>query len=92
MYTYDDNGNLATETTGNIVTIYSYNDANMVLTMGTKVDNANVTSFVYNYYTDGNQRTKVDTINNVTTAYTYDGAGQLKSEVKTGSVTQNDFH
>ena len=40
----------------------------MVLTMTTTKGNANVTNFVYNYYTDGNQRTKVDTINNVTTA------------------------
>ena len=91
-YTYDDNGNLETEATADIVTTYGYNDANMVLTMATTKGNANVTTFVYNYYTDGNQRTKVDTINNVTTSYTYDGAGQLKSEVKTGSVNQTDLY
>ena len=36
--------------------------------------------------------TKVDNVNTITTSYTYDGAGQLKTEVKTGSVTQTDLY
>lgn len=39
-----------------------------------------------------NRMTKVDNVNTITTSYTYDGAGQLKSEVKTGSVTQTDLY
>ena len=91
-YIYDANGNIATKTSGDAVTTYGYNDANMVISMATSTDDlGNVTNFVYTYYTDGNQRTKADSVNNVTTTYTYD-AVQLKSEVKTGAVNQTDLY
>ena len=78
---------------GDAVTTYGYNDANMVISMATSTDDlGNVTNLAYTYYTDGNQRTKTDSVNNITTTYTYDDAGQLKTEVKTGSVNQTDLY
>ena len=55
QYTYDANGNRATLTGNNgIVTTYTYNDGNLVVSLTNRKGNAIVSSYQYTYYMDGN--------------------------------------
>ena len=87
-YTYDANGNRASQTTGAVTTTYTYNKANLVTGMVNILPNDDgedvvISEFAYTYYADGNQRTKTETLlggDPVTTTYTYDGLGRLTGE------------
>ena len=87
-YTYDANGNRASQTTGAVTTTYTYNKANLVTGMVNILLNDDgedvvISEFAYTYYADGNQRTKTETLlggDPVTTTYTYDGLGRLTGE------------
>ncbi len=89
-YTYDANGNRASQTTGAVTTTYTYNKANLVTGMVNILLNADgedvvISEFAYTYYADGNQRTKTETLlggDPVTTTYTYDGLGRLTGKTK----------
>ena len=89
-YTYDANGNRASQTTGAVTTTYTYNKANLVTGMVNILPNDDgedvvISEFAYTYYADGNQRTKTETLlggDPVTTTYTYDGLGRLTAETK----------
>jgi len=59
--------------------VYAYNNANWLTNLDNLKGSTVLSSYVYTYYADGNQRTKKDH-NNRTTTYIYDGAGRLKSE------------
>ena len=81
-YTYDANGNRASQTTDGVTTTYTYNNANLVTGMVNKMGDVVISSFTYTYYADGNMYTKAETQLDVTTntTYVYDGMGRLKSE------------
>jgi len=66
-------------------TAYSYNLANMVVSMTNDPSNESVQTFAYTYYLDGNQRTKTE--GTKVTTYAYDYAGRLVSEVTTDNGT-----
>ena len=86
-YTYDANGNLSSETAGNVYTTYSYNDANMITQVCTMNGYYPAVHIDDTYYADGNQRTKNDIPEGITTTYTYDIAGQLVSEFRDSYAT-----
>ncbi len=85
-YTYDKNGNRASQSIGGVTTTYAYNNANLVTELVNKLDGAEISSFVYTYYLDGNIRTKAETLGEVAsnTVYVYDGVGRLLSETTNG--------
>ena len=87
-YTYDTNGNRATLTLGNgVTTTYSYNLANWVTNLSNKNSSgAILSSYSYEYYASGNQKSKIDNTGKVT-SYVYDGLGRLTSESESGGVT-----
>ena len=100
VYTYNSNGSLLTETTGGLVTEYTYNNAGLLTQKthsanGTDPFQATFTTssnyLTYSYYTNGNQRSAFDTVNIISPSYTYDGAGRLTKEVREGSGLDEVF-
>ena len=90
-YTYDANGNKASETLANgVVSTYSYNGCNKVTKLVTKSGNSNISEYEYSYYLDGSDACKVRNENGIieTTDYEYDGLKRLTEEaVTTGNST-----
>ena len=90
-YTYDANGNKASETLANgVVSTYSYNGCNKVTKLVTKSGNSNISEYEYSYYLDGSDACKVRNENGIieTTSYDYDGLKRLTEEaVTTGNST-----
>lgn len=83
-YTIDGNRDTLTYTSNNssMVTSYSYNDANLVLSLTNRSGSNTLSSFTYTYDLDGNQKSKTAAVKNKaakTTNYTYDTMGRLKS-------------
>ena len=86
-YAYDANGNRQTLTynaSGNS-TDYTYNLANMLVSMTNKKGSSTLSSYSYTYYLDGNQATKTDHTGKVTT-YAYDDLGRLENEAPQGET------
>ena len=87
-YTYTPNGQLLTETTGDLVTSYEYNNAGLVTKKTNKVGDVEpgsvyggVSDFsTHTYYTNGNMMSKFSQADLCDTSYTYDGAGRLTLE------------
>ncbi len=98
-FTYDANGNLLTETTGDLVTSYTYNNAGLITQKTHSVNGADPTAvfvspsnyFTYSYYTNGNQKSAFDSVSIFLPSYTYDGAGRLTEEVHEGSGIDEAF-
>ncbi len=86
-YTYDNNGNLKTETFDNSVqNTYSYNMANLVSGKVVKKGDMVLSDYTYNYYLDGSLKTNKFNIYAKATKtldYTYDNLGRLKTETAT---------
>ncbi len=82
-YAYDANGNRTMTNYLSPATCmgYKYNDANMVITVDNRFDRpvSVISSFAYDYYLDGNQKSKTDKDGKVT-SYAYDGMGRLIQE------------
>lgn len=94
-YTYDANGNKATETLGNgVVSTYTYNKANKITNLENKSGNITISSYKYFYYLDGSDSCKVRSENGIieTTEYEYDGLKRLTEEsVKVGDNTTDTY-
>jgi len=90
-YTYDANGNKATETLANgIVSTYTYNKANRITGFENKLGNNTISSYEYSYYLDGSDACKVRNESGIieTTEYEYDSLKRLIEEsVTIGSNT-----
>ena len=94
-YTYDANGNKASETLANgVVSTYTYNNANRIISISTTKDNVNISSHEYSYYLDGSDACKTRTENGImeTTSYEYDGLKRLTEEtVSVGNTTVDTY-
>ncbi|GKH47843.1 hypothetical protein CE91St45_24050 [Oscillospiraceae bacterium] len=80
-YSYDDNGNrisLEYPESG-LTTAYTYNSANLVISLVNRRGDTVVSSYRYTYYLDGNQKSKTGADGKVTD-YVYDGMGRLARE------------
>ena len=86
-YTYDNNGNLLTETTGQKVSGFTYDNGNRMISMQNKFGENVLESESYTYYLDGNKATKTE-LDGTVTSYIYDSVGRLKSENDDGAITQ----
>ena len=90
-YTYDANGNKASETLANgVVSTYTYNGCNKITSLVTKSGNSTILEYEYSYYLDGSDACKVRSENGIieTTNYEYDGLKRLTEEaVTTGNST-----
>lgn len=90
-YTYDANGNKASETLANgVVSTYTYNGCNKVTNLVTKSGDSTISSYEYSYYLDGSDACKVRSESGIieTTDYEYDGLKRLTEEaVTTGNST-----
>lgn len=90
-YTYDANGNKASETLANgVVSTYTYNGCNKITSLVTKSGNSTISEYEYSYYLDGSDSCKVRSENGIieTTNYEYDGLKRLTEEaVTTGNST-----
>ena len=90
-YTYDANGNKASETLANgVVSTYTYNGCNKVTNLVTKSGDSTISSYEYSYYLDGSDACKVRSESGIieTTNYEYDGLKRLTEEaVTTGNST-----
>ena len=90
-YTYDANGNKASETLANgVVSTYSYNNANRITKLVTKSGETTISEYEYSYYLDGSDSCKIRNENGIieTTSYEYDGLKRLTQETisKGGTV------
>lgn len=94
-YTYDANGNKASETLANgVVSTYSYNNNNKVTSLVTKSGDSTISSYDYSYYLDGSDACKVRSENGIieTTDYEYDGLKRLTEEsVAVGNSTTDTY-
>ncbi len=90
-YTYDANGNKASQTLANgVVSTYTYNNANLITHILNTSDDMTISEYEYSYYLDGSDSCKTRTENGIieTTSYEYDGLKRLtKESVTTGSTT-----
>ena len=79
-YGYDNNGNQISITNGNgNVQTNSFNKANLITSVTNTKGSSTVSSYVYTYYLDGNQKSKTDHQGNTNT-YVYDGLGRLTQD------------
>ena len=87
-YGYDSNGNRSSldYPENGIATTYSYNVANLVVSLENKKGGSVLSSFRYTYYLDGNQKDKTDQDGTVT-GYLYDSMGRLRQESEAGGET-----
>ena len=94
-YTYDANGNKASETLANgVVSTYTYNNANRITNLVTKSGEATISEYEYSYYLDGSDACKIRKENGIieTTSYEYDGLKRLtKESVLNGSRAVNTY-
>ena len=84
-YGYDDNGNRISldYPESGILTTYSYNAANLAVSLENKKGGSVLSSFRYTYYLDGNQKDKTEQDGTVT-SYLYDSMGRLRQESESG--------
>lgn len=94
-YTYDANGNKASETLANgVVSTYTYNNANRITNLVTKSGETTISEYEYSYYLDGSDACKIRKENGIieTTSYEYDGLKRLtKESVLNGSRAVNTY-
>lgn len=94
-YTYDANGNKASETLANgVVSNYTYNKSNKIRRIENYSNNALVSAYDYTYYLDGSDASKTRTENGVieTTSYEYDALKRLVEEsVAVGNKTTDTY-
>lgn len=94
-YTYDANGNKASEILANgVVSTYTYNACNEVTNLMTKSGDSTISEYEYSYYLDGSDACKVRCENGIieTTDYEYDGLKRLTEEsVKVGNNTTDTY-
>ena len=86
-YTYDNNGNLLTETTGQKVSEFTYDNGNRMISTVNKYAGNTLESEAYVYYPDGNKASKTD-LNGDIVSYVYDSVGRLITEDDNGDLTQ----
>ena len=90
-YTYDVNGNKASETLANGVTsTYTYNNGGRITHIQNTSVNMPISEYEYSYYLDGSDACKTRTENGImeVTSYEYDSLKRLTSEsVTTGGTT-----
>ena len=94
-YTYDANGNKASETLANgVVSNYTYNKSNKIRRIENYSNNTLVSAYDYTYYLDGSDASKTRTENGVieTTSYEYDALKRLVEEsVAVGNNTTDTY-
>lgn len=94
-YTYDANGNKASETLANgVVSNYTYNKSNKIRRIENYSNNTLVSAYDYTYYLDGSDATKTRIENGVveTTSYEYDALKRLVEEsVSVGNNTTDTY-
>lgn len=78
-YGYDANGNLTSKTTGAIETVYTYNGANLPVSMVNRSGDKVYNEYSYGYSLDGNRISERET-GGESKEYTYDGLGRLTVE------------
>lgn len=92
-YTYDKNGNKASEVLANgVISTYTYNLDNKITAITNNKGSKTLSGYEYSYYLDGSDACKKYTENGIIeqTSYTYDGFGRLKTEAEgNGTVTRN---
>ena len=89
-YEYDANGNLTKKTTGALETAYTYNAANLPVSMTNKNGETVYNAYQYSYTLDGN-RTAENETNGISKTYQYDGLGRLTRETQTGEGVQATY-
>ena len=92
-YTYDANGNKASETLANgVVSTYTYNGCNKITKLVTKSGNSTISEYEYSYYLDGSDACKVRSESGIieTTSYEYDGLKRLMTSL-TGPILKLPF-
>lgn len=94
-YTYDANGNKASETLANgVVSTYSYNNANRITKLVTKSGETTISEYEYSYYLDGSDSCKIRKENGIieTTSYEYDSLKRLTQEtISRGSTVVDTY-
>lgn len=94
-YTYDANGNKASETLANgVVSTYSYNNANRITKLVTKSGETTISEYEYSYYLDGSDSCKIRKENGIieTTSYEYDSLKRLTQEtISKGSTVVDTY-
>ena len=89
-YEYDANGNLTEKAAGPIVTEYSYNQANLPVSVTNRNEEMVYNGYMYTYTLDGN-RTAENETNGISKSYQYDGLGRLTRETQTGEGKQETY-
>jgi len=82
-YDYDANGNRTAMRypQGNMETVYSYNDANLIVSLENRRNGVRTSAWEYNFFLDGNPSSKIDRTNaSRTIRYQYDRIGRLTQE------------
>lgn len=93
-YTYDANGNKASEILANgVVSTYTYNGCNKVTNLVTKSGDSAISSYEYSYYLDGSDACKVRNESGIieTTNYEYDGLKRLTEESVSNGTTMDTY-
>lgn len=93
-YTYDANGNKATETLANgVVSAYTYNACNWLTNLLTKSGDSTISDYDYSYYLDGSYACKVRKENGIieTTSYDYDGLKRLTKESISNGTSADSY-
>ena len=93
-YTYDANGNKASETLANgVVSTYTYNGCNKITKLVTKSGNSTISEYEYSYYLDGSDACKVRSESGIieTTSYEYDGLKRLTEESVSNGTTMDTY-
>jgi RHS repeat-associated protein len=86
IFSYDNNGNIITKTTGGITTTYTYDGENRLV----NIETSDGSTIVYIYDPFGRRIEK--TINGVTTKYLYDGANILYEYDNKKNITTRYTH
>ena len=93
-YTYDANGNKASETLANgVVSTYTYNGCNKITKLVTKSGNSTISEYEYSYYLDGSDACKIRNESGIieTTSYEYDGLKRLTEESVSNGTTMDTY-
>ena len=81
-YRYDANGNCISvqHPQRNIEAVYTYNEANLVLSLENRRSGIRTSAWTYSYLLDGNPSSLIDNITSRATTYQYDRLGRLVRE------------
>jgi YD repeat-containing protein len=94
-YTYDANGNKASETLANgVVSTYTYNACNKITNIITKSGDLTISEYEYSYYLDGSDACKIRSESGIieTTSYEYDSLKRLVQEsIAVGGNTTDTY-